>query len=757
VIPQNPGLPEPAGKEPEPTRGDGLPRAYVPGRAAEPVAPPTRGGGPSAPPALSSGPDLRALVDALGRRWLLATVLGGTLAAAAATGAWFLLSAKYTAFAQLRIASNQPSVVFPNANPDGRSDFSLYQRTQMAAIKNRYVLNAALKRDDVKQLRSVHEQVEPITWLEDELKVEVPEGSEIINVKMSGPEPAELVTLVNAVTQVYLQEVVNAERKQRSDRLAELDDIYNKAREKLRVKRDTIRKRAEEAGGSDLSALSHKQVTLLTTYGELKKQHAQVRFELLRAQGRLTAFKGRRTRLDDLPVSESTIRAAFETDPAVATIRTNVIHVDDLVDKYVQAGAPRTDSSMLTLQGRRESLLKKLEARFKELRPAIIESLRLHARDDYKAGLMNLEDEIAPLASQEKVLLKEIQTLGAEADKIGTSSTEMEMLRAEIKQDDEIIEHVGHELQALQVELRSPPRVSLYQEAGLQKKDNKRQLLATGLAPVATLFGVCFLIGWWEFRARRIHSADEVVTGLGMRIVGTVPVLSGAEAGQLVGADGQDGSHTLLESIDAIRTVLLRDASVQATRVLMVTSAGDGEGKTTLAGYLASSLARAGRRTLLLDCDLRRPACHQLFEVPLHPGFSEVLLEEINVEAAILPTTVEDLWVIPAGQWDRAVVQALAREGVDKIFDQLKEEFDFIVVDSHPVLEATDALLIGQHADAVIFSLLRDVSQLPRVYGAGQQLTALGIRVLGAVINGMAPEDVYRHGGGNRYGAPATR
>jgi polysaccharide biosynthesis transport protein len=226
---------------------------------------------------------------------------------------------------------------------------------------------------------------------------------------------------------------------------------------------------------------------------------------------------------------------------------------------------------------------------------------------------------------------------------------------------------------------------------------------------------------------------------------------------QLAGINGEASGHNLLESIDAIRTALLRDASMQGTRVVMVTSADDGEGKTTLAGYLASSLARAGRRTLLLDGDLRRPACHQLFELPLQPGFSEVLLEEIDLDAAIQPTTLDDLWVIAAGQWDRAVVEALARDDVQKLFDQLREEFDFVIVDSHPVLAATDALLIGQHADGVLFSLLRDVSQMPHVYAAGQRLTGLGVRVLGAVINGMAPRDVYRHGAGCDVAAPPTR
>src|SRR5262249_39628454 len=135
----------------------------------------------------------------------------------------------------------------------------------------------------------------------------------------------------------------------------------------------------------------------------------------------------------------------------------------------------------------------------------------------------------------------------------------------------------------------------------------------------------------------------------------------------------------------------------------------------------------------------------------LQPGLSEVLVGEVHLVDAIRPTTaIDSLWLIPAGQWDRDVLHALARQGMHQIFNRLKEDFDFIVVDSHPVLPATDAMLVAQYVDAVILSLMRDVSQAPRVHAAGQRLTSLGIHVIGAVVSGM-PEDVYE----NTYLYPA--
>src|SRR5262249_28069613 len=171
-------------------------------------------------------------------------------------------------------------------------------------------------------------------------------------------------------------------------------------------------------------------------------------------------------------------------------------------------------------------------------------------------------------------------------------------------------------------------------------------------------------------------------------------------------------------------------------RVVLVTSAVAGEGKTSLASQLAASLARAWRKTLLIDGDLRKPAAHQLFELPIEPGLSEVLRGDLEAGDVIRPTSVGRLWVMPAGQWDQHALQALAQEGVGNLFEQMKEEYEFLIVDSCPVLPVTDTLLLGQHADTVLFSVLRGTSRLPSVYAARQRLTALDIPVLGAVVVG---------------------
>jgi capsular exopolysaccharide synthesis family protein len=708
------------------------------------------------PPALTKGPDMSALLQALGRRWLLAAFLGILLAGGVGAAVWFFLPIRHTAYSQLRIAGTPPWLVVRNADTsEGRGEFLTYLRTQAAWIKNYFVLGAALQREDVKNLQMVREQPEPLTWLTEELKVDFQEGSEIMTVSMIGNDPGEVVTLVKAVTQTYLDKIVNMEREGRRARLAELNDIYDKSVEKLRAQRNAQRKLAESLGTSDSQALTQKQVNLLGLFGEKQRLHSQVQTDLMKARARVESYLAREKAITEPMLSPAILNEALEADLTGKQLLFRINQLQDLVSEYQHSALRDDEPSLKKAQALLEETKKSLEVRRTELRPDVLERLRQRNQNDSQAALAEIQTHVASLIEQEKKLKDEVEALGKEADKVGTSSTELEMLRAEVQRDDKVATRVGDELDVLKIELRSPPRVTLNQEAAIQKKDIKRFVLALVMGPVLALVGVCLSIAWLEFRKRRIQSSDEVMRGLGMRVVGAVPALPVLVRSRPNAANQSAAGNTLLESIDGIRTVLLRDASVQETRVIMVTSAVSGEGKTTLASHLAGSLARSGRRTLLIDCDLRHPAVHQLFELPLSPGFSEAVLGEMHAVEVIRPTTIKGLSVITAGQWDREVMQIMTREEVVGIFEKLKAEYEFIVMDSHPILAATDGLVVGQYADAVLLSLLRDVSQTPQVYAACQRLATLGIRVLGAVVNGTKRDDLL--GGCSPAVTPAVR
>lgn len=195
----------------------------------------------------------------------------------------------------------------------------------------------------------------------------------------------------------------------------------------------------------------------------------------------------------------------------------------------------------------------------------------------------------------------------------------------------------------------------------------------------------------------------------------------------------------LIESVDAARAVLLRDCRAEGLRAVMITSAAKGEGKSSLASHLAISVARTGRRTVLVDFDLRSPAAHRLFDLAPAPGVCEVLRGEADVDAVVRAVTA-DLDVAPAGVCDARAMRALGQDALPDLIARLKDRYDFVVLDSAPLLPVADSLHVSQHADAVVLSVFREVSRLPAVFAGYERLAALGVRVLGVVVTGVAEE-----------------
>src|SRR5262249_5959670 len=150
--------------------------------------------------------------------------------------------------------------------------------------------------------------------------------------------------------------------------------------------------------------------------------------------------------------------------------------------------------------------------------------------------------------------------------------------------------------------------------------------------------------------------ADEVPDAFGLTVVGGLPLVpSRANRGRAIPSREKDRywRNLMLDSIDATRTLLVHAARTGSHRVVMIASAVGGEGKTSLSSHLATSLARSGLRTLLIDADLRCPSLHRLFDRPVAAGLSELLRGEVDLAEAIGSTAVEDLKILTAGNCDQ--------------------------------------------------------------------------------------------------------
>jgi capsular exopolysaccharide synthesis family protein len=743
VLPQDAGFPDPA-SNPHPSRRGSNPVAgRIDPRPRVAHAEPHNA---QAPAALTSSPDVATFLQALKRRWIAAASLGGTLAILAALAAWFLLSPKYIAFGRIRVAFDRPGVIQDTAI--SRGDFLTYLKTQSAHLTSRPVISSALKRDEVKRLNlEARTGEDPAQFIEKELKVEFQDNQELVTVLMNSDDPQVSLAIVKAVIDSYLDDVVYAERQARVSNVTEMNKALSSTSARLKQHQESLAARIKQAGNVDPQILAIRLTELQGRIRDDSAQQNNIRLQMKQAEADLASHEAKMKALKEMPVPPAAVEAALKADPRAQGLKATIQRAQDVIDDFDRLTPGQVWPSKIAAREK----LKTSQAKYKKIEKEVQEELARLAETSGSGGKEELElvrvakvNTITAYKQRDKELDAELLALNQQLTetRVGSDQSQSQILREQIKQEEDFVNKLALRVQQEEVELQAPPRVTKVQDAELQKKDIKKQVLASAVSPLVVLMAVCMLLAWGEVRHRRIRSAGEVSRGLGIRVVGAVPTVPHLER-HIIGPNGEPEleGHPALESIDALRTTLLRDADDSATRMVMVTSATHGEGKTTVASHLASSLARAGRKTLLIDGDLRRPSAHQLFELLMQPGFSEVLLGEVELADGIQATTLDGLSFMAAGQWDREVLQALARDGLVGIFEKLQEEFDFVVIDSHPVLPATDSLLIGQRVDAVILSVLREVSQMPRVYAASQRLTTLGIRVLGAVVNGADPEE----------------
>ncbi|MEO8192493.1 MAG: polysaccharide biosynthesis tyrosine autokinase [Gemmatimonadales bacterium] len=211
-----------------------------------------------------------------------------------------------------------------------------------------------------------------------------------------------------------------------------------------------------------------------------------------------------------------------------------------------------------------------------------------------------------------------------------------------------------------------------------------------------------------------------------------------------------DARSSGAEAFRTLRTNLIFSQSVQTLRTIVVTSAAPSEGKTTTAANLAVSFAQQGMRVLIVDCDLRRSRLHKMFSVPREPGLTELVLGHVDQDAVTRETSVTGLYILPSGQLPPNPSELLGGARMRKVLASLTEAFDLILVDTPPLLAASDAAILATIADGVVLVVRAGVTEAEAGQQAMQQLASVGARVVGAVLNDPDSK-VQTYGGYYKY------
>lgn len=260
-----------------------------------------------------------------------------------------------------------------------------------------------------------------------------------------------------------------------------------------------------------------------------------------------------------------------------------------------------------------------------------------------------------------------------------------------------------------------------------------------------------------EFFSDRFTSPNEMSLHLDEEVLGQIP---DSRIGPVNRKPGlllaqSDGQQAFAEAFRGLRSSLLfMPVETTKPKIILVTSAVPKEGKTTVSANLAATLALAGSRVLLVDADLRRSALHRIFEVSPKPGLWEVLNEKVSPSQAIVATSETDLFFLPAGDSRSSGSEVFLRHPIDRLLRDWAAQYDYVVIDSAPVLATDDAGTLGPKADGVFMVVRASHTSSQLVREALQRLYRRNVKILGVVYNrATSSTDYYSRYTKDYYGA----
>ena len=253
---------------------------------------------------------------------------------------------------------------------------------------------------------------------------------------------------------------------------------------------------------------------------------------------------------------------------------------------------------------------------------------------------------------------------------------------------------------------------------------------------IALLGGLALAVGLafaFEYGDDRIKNPDELKKNLGLPFLGMVPALFDKSiTAPLINA----GAPSIFgESFRSIRTNVLFSSADEGSRLVVVTSSAPGEGKTAVSTNLSLALAQAGHRVLLIDADMRKPRVHEVFSQPLAPGLSNLLVGDKPVSEAIRESTQQGLWLMAAGTYPPNPAELLGSKKFRDLTVFLQQYFDWVIIDTPPVMAVTDAAIAANLAHGVLFVVGAEMTSRRVAQRAVEQLEMSQAKFLGAVLN----------------------
>ncbi|HEY5315002.1 MAG TPA: polysaccharide biosynthesis tyrosine autokinase [Pirellulales bacterium] len=671
--------------------------------------------------------------------------------------------------------------------------------THMQILQSRQIVEQALKSHGYDQLPSIVDHLayneDPTSFVIDRLYVTrggagQAKVAHVLNVKFRHTSPVESQQILQAIIESY--KAFLGEKFQ--DVSKEAASLISEAKVDLAVEMESaenayqkFREQAPLLWNGDESANIHR-----VRYEELEAALSEIRLKTSQAKARLEVVSAavldqdarnapdleRLALLDDTHIDRLSLlvevdkgdanTAEFQATQPARLEGARAEH-DSLLHLLLKENTLRTDLGPEHPQvqevGRQIAIIRDFLKQKSAQLGGIEDKLKLTPRNLLHAYVGLLKHDLATLQKRQDGLEVLAATEAEEAKKLVSFELRGETMRKEVARKQALYDAVLDRLREINL-VKDYGGIITEVIAPVELGEKVWPKLSLSLA-LGGLFGLvlgCCLVGMFELVDPMFHGIEEVGQALETVVLSRVPrLVTGAPAAAV-----PDSRMTAVlaafhrprsresEVVRVLRTSLLFRINGAKHQLIAFTSPNPSDGKTTVVSNLAVSMAQAGYSVLLVDCDMRRPTVHKVFGCDAANGLAELVDGRVEPTEAIRTTEAANLSILPSGAIPANPAELLTSSKFVELLAWLRERYDYVLLDSPPLLAVADPCIIAQHTDGVVLTVRPSKDSRMQVQRSKQLLEAANARLLGAVVNAYDLKrqqlNSYEYGYGYGYG-----
>lgn len=667
--------------------------------------------------------------------WLIVAAIVGGILGVVAHFALAKFYPTYTALARFECRPPSTDIKSPTSALSNQDDLSRFMMTQAQIMKTSTVLEPACKDPDLENSKwadrfrrnGTFQPKDAQQALSKELNARPIAQTTLLEISLSGRNASATRTVVQAVSQAYLDQYTRAASAETTLRR---DALGRQIRELDTAIADKNRERERKLGELKVTDLREGSSTEDLKAARLNEQLVTAEKELSTTMSLLEKYTALTIESVDIKYPED-IRDEAKHDPVVQSLDSRLADLRAEEKAMMLLGYGADHSTVIAIRKRIEAIGQEREEIFDSV-----------ARKMFEAQLDRLK-------TSQTALLAQREQIGGDLEKVLTRKESLTKLRLVLEQFDQDVARWSNEradlvqarntLEALTTEVFA--RVRLIQPA---QEPNELSFPKIEILVPLGILAMCGLVGGVlvlrELLDQRVKGPADVAMLSKMRVFGMVPEASEdpVKAANLETAFRDAPTGVVSESFRQLRAPLIKSMEQAGHKTLLVLAGMPGSGATTVAANLGLACAGAGERVLIIDANLRRPSMHRVFGLSEAPGLGDCLAGQARLADAVRATTTENVSVLTAGSnANRMLPERLSSETMGRLLGEAAGSFDRVIIDAPPAIVSGDGMALANRSDAVVL-VVRALSETRGLVNRVRiQLGEVRGEFLGVIVNAV--------------------